>query len=144
MNPERPVRMAAILAGTLGLAPLLAESASGTRGSASSAPSLPSISTIDIAKLRPLLAQSDDLAPPSSPDAIVTNPPPAPLAEGVPPPLPWVRLGPWPLDVGRHPVPVAAGKLHHPTDLRCNLHHWLLAAIFRRMGLGRRQLELGS
>src|SRR6266446_3746076 len=55
-----------------------------------------------------------------------------------------VRLGPWPLDVGRHPVRVAAGKLHHPTDLRCNLHPWLLAPLLRRMGLGRRQLELGS
>jgi hypothetical protein len=94
MITERPVRMAAILAGTLGLVPLLAESASGTRGSASSAPSRPSISTIDIAKLQPLLAQSDDLAPPPSPDASVTNPPPAPLAEGVPPPLPGYAWDP--------------------------------------------------
>jgi hypothetical protein len=36
-------------------------------------------------EIRPLLAQADDLAPPASPDAVVTTPPPAPLAEASPP-----------------------------------------------------------
>jgi WXXGXW repeat (2 copies) len=82
-----------------------------------------------------MLAQADDLAPPPSPDAIVTTPPPAPLAEPQPPPFPGYAWDPghWAWDgaqyvwePGRYIVQPANG------DVRSRV----LAAILQRMGLG--------
>jgi hypothetical protein len=55
-------------------------------------------------QVRPLLAQTDDLAAPPSPDAIVTTPPPAPLAEAAPPPLPGYAWDPghWAWEGGQY------------------------------------------
>ena len=92
----RPLGVGIVLAIGLGLGPLLAEIALGIGGSASAAPigTVP-LPSADLAKMMPaapvqlMLAQADDLAPPPSPDAIVTKPPPAPLAEtALPPPFP--------------------------------------------------------
>src|SRR4051812_34645137 len=45
---------------------------------------------------------------------------------------------------GWWPIRVAAWELHYPTHQRRHLHPRFLAAIFRRMGLGGRALELGN
>src|SRR4051812_46733632 len=88
-----PARVAAILAGTLWFALLLPGGASMLESSVSA-----TIAT----KIQPLLAQADDLAAPPSPDAIVTTPPPASLAEASPPPLPGYAWDPghWAWDGG--------------------------------------------
>jgi WXXGXW repeat (2 copies) len=96
MVNARPAEFRILLAIGLGFAPLLAESPAAIRGSASATPAAPIgaalVSSADLGKLTPgvqtqrMLAQADDLAPPQSPDAIVTTPPPAPLAETAPPP----------------------------------------------------------
>ena len=72
----------AIFAGALGLTALGGEIASEIKAPAFVAP------VLDWTKFQTLLAQADDLAPPPSPDALVTTPPPAPVAEALPPPLP--------------------------------------------------------
>jgi WXXGXW repeat (2 copies) len=98
-----PARIAAILAGTLWFALLLPGGASLVGSSVSAAVANPAVPVADLTKLQPLLAQADDLAPPS-PDAIVTTPPPAPLAEASPPPLPGYAWDPghWAWDGGQY------------------------------------------
>jgi WXXGXW repeat (2 copies) len=54
----------------------------------------PMVSVGDLSKVQPLLAQADDLAAPPSPEAIMPTPPPAPLAENLPPPLPGYAWDP--------------------------------------------------
>jgi hypothetical protein len=81
-------RVAAILADTLGFALLPPGAASLVRSSVSATMAIPMVSVAALTKVRPLLVQTDDLAAPPSPDAIVTTSPPAPLAEAAPPPLP--------------------------------------------------------
>src|SRR5215831_9100119 len=97
-SPRRPISTAAILAGTLGLAALSGETTSEIAAPASAAPAL------DGTKFQTLLAQADDLAPPPSPDALVTTPPPAPLAEAVSPPFPGYAWEPghWVWDGGQY------------------------------------------
>jgi hypothetical protein len=99
-----PARVAAILAGTLGLALLLPGDASVVGSSFSATIANPIVSLAALTKVQPLLAQADDLGPPPSPDAIVTTPPPAPLAEASPPPLPGYAWDPghWAWDGGQY------------------------------------------
>jgi hypothetical protein len=97
----RPLGVGIVLAIGLGFGPLLAEIVLGIGGSASAAPigTVP-LPSADLAKMMPaapvqtMLAQADDLAPPPSPDAIVTTPPPAPLEEAAPPPFPGYAWDP--------------------------------------------------
>ena len=57
-------------------------------------------SSAEASKARPaalpgeMIAQAGDLGPPPSPEAIVTTPPPAPLAEDAPPPFPGYSWDP--------------------------------------------------
>src|SRR5437868_2255720 len=83
-----PARVTATLAGILGSALLLPGGASLVGSSGSAPVAVPTVSVVDLPKIQPLLARPDDLAPPPSPDAIVTTRPPAAPAENVPPPLP--------------------------------------------------------
>jgi hypothetical protein len=87
-------RTAAILAATLGLFSLPDETAPEMTGSASVTPAIPLISPIGRTKNQTLLAQADDLAPPPSPDALVTTQPPAPVLEEAPPSLPGFAWNP--------------------------------------------------
>ena len=98
-----PARVVAILTGALGSALLLSGVASVVGSSVSATIANPIVSVVDLAKVQPLLAQADDMAPPS-PDAIVTTPPPAPLPENVPPPLPGYAWDPghWTWDGGQY------------------------------------------
>jgi len=121
----RPLGVGIVLAIGLGLGPLLAEIALGIEGSASAAPigTVP-LPSADLAKMMPaapvqlMLAQADDLAPPPSPDAIVTKPPPAPLAEtALPPPFPGYAWNPghWTWD-GAEYVWEAGNYIVQPTN----------------------------
>ena len=98
-----PARAAAVLAGTLGFTLILPGSATVVGSSASGTTAIPMISMVYLTKIQPLLAQADDLAPPS-PDAMVTTPPPAPFAEDVPLPLPGYVWDPghWAWDGGQY------------------------------------------
>jgi hypothetical protein len=89
-----PARVVAILAGALGFALLLPGGAASVGGSVSAMVAIPMVSVVDLTKVQPSLAQADDLALPPSPDAIVTTPPPAALAENVPPPFPGYAWDP--------------------------------------------------
>jgi len=95
-----PAPVAAILAGALGFTLLMP----GGAASVGSSTAVPVVSLVDLTRAQPLLAQADDLAPPPSPDAIVTTPPPAPFAENVPPPLPGYAWDPghWAWDGGQY------------------------------------------
>jgi WXXGXW repeat (2 copies) len=99
-----PARVAAILAGTLWFALLLPGGASILESSVSATIANPIVSVAALTKIQPLLAQADDLAAPPSPDAIVTTPPPASLAEASPPPLPGYAWNPghWAWDGGQY------------------------------------------
>jgi hypothetical protein len=90
----KPARVAAILAGTFWFALLLPGGASILGSSVSATIPNPIVSVAALTKIQPLLAQADDLAPPLSPDAIVPTPPPAPLAEAAPIPLPGYAWDP--------------------------------------------------
>src|SRR2546423_145703 len=98
-----PARVAAILAGSLGVALLLPGDASLVGSSASATMAISMASMVHPPKIQPLLAQADDPAPPP-PDAIVTTPPPAPLAEASPPSLPGYAWDPghWAWDGGQY------------------------------------------
>jgi hypothetical protein len=104
MVTASPARGAAILAGTLGFALLLPGGASVVGSSVPTMIAIPIVSMVEITKAQPLLAQADALAPPPSPDAIVTTPPPAPRAEVAPPPLPGYAWDPgnWAWDGGQY------------------------------------------
>jgi hypothetical protein len=99
-----PARVAAILAGTLWFALLLPGGASILESSVSATVANQIVSVAALTKIQPLLAQADDLAAPPSPDAIVTTPPPASLAEASPPPLPGYAWDPghWAWDGGQY------------------------------------------
>jgi hypothetical protein len=129
-----PARVTAILAGVLGFALLSPGGASLIGRSVFAAIANPIVSVVDLAEVQLLLAQADDLAPPSS-DAIVTTPPPAQLAENVPPPLPGYAWDPghWTWDGGQYVW--EPGKVHYPTDQRCDLHAQLLATLADGPGL---------
>jgi hypothetical protein len=104
VTTARPARVAAILAGSFGFALLLLGGVSLVETSVSATIAIPIVSVVDLAKVQRLLAQVDDLAPVPSPDAIVTSPPPAALAENVPPPLPGYAWDPghWAWDGGQY------------------------------------------
>jgi hypothetical protein len=104
VTTARPARVAAILAGGFGFALLLLGGVSLVETSVSATIAIPIVSVVDLAKVQRLLAQVDDLAPVPSPDAIVTSPPPAALAENVPPPLPGYAWDPghWAWDGGQY------------------------------------------
>ena len=99
-----PARVAAILAGTVGFALLLPGGASLVGISVSAMIANPMVSMAALTNVQPLLAQVDDLASPPSPDAMVTTPPPAPLAEAASPPLPGYAWDPghWAWDGGQY------------------------------------------
>jgi hypothetical protein len=130
-----PARVAAILAGTLWFALLLPGGASILESSVSATVANQIVSVAALTKIQPLLAQADDLAAPPSPDAIVTTPPPASLAEASPPPLPGYAWDPghWAWD-GADTCGSLGTTLSNPPT--APLHPRFLAAIFRRMGLG--------
>jgi WXXGXW repeat (2 copies) len=98
-----PARATAILGGVLGFALLSPGGGSLIGRSVSAAIANPIVSAVDLTGSQLLLAQADDLAPPS-PDAIVTTPPPAPVAEAAPPPLPGYAWDPghWAWDGGQY------------------------------------------
>jgi hypothetical protein len=104
MVTASPARGAAIVAGTLWFALLLPGGASVVGSSVSTMVAIPIVSMVEITKAQPLLAQADALAPPPSPDAIVTTPPPAPRAE-------VARLGPRSLGLGWRPICLAAWEV---------------------------------
>lgn len=100
--PKQWDRFAGLLAVALGFSSLMAEPAPAIGLAPLSysdlTPTMPGVPVDD------LLAQADDLAPPPSPEAIVTTPPPAPLAEAAPPPLPGYAWDPghWTWDGGQY------------------------------------------
>jgi WXXGXW repeat (2 copies) len=112
-----PARVAEILVGTLASALLLLGGAALVGSSASAMIAVPMVSAVAPTKVQPLLAQADDLAPLPSPDAIVTTPPPAALAENVPPPLPGYAWDPgrWAWD-GSQYVWVPGKYIVQPTN----------------------------
>jgi hypothetical protein len=89
-----PARVSAILAGGLGFALLSPGGASLIGRSVSAAIANHIVSVVDLTEVQLLLARADDLGSPPSPDAIVTTPPPAPLPEASPPPLPGFAWDP--------------------------------------------------
>lgn len=110
----RRARFARLLAVALGFSSLTAERAPAIGGSPSAgltvAIGVAALSYSDLTGMMPgvpvhnLLAQADALAPPPSPEAIVTAPPPAPLAEAASPPLPGFAWDPghWTWDGGQY------------------------------------------
>src|SRR5262249_22619785 len=99
-----PSRFSACLAATLEFASMLTESPSAITDAACAPAIGPAgvalvssagcISVLSDTPAPTVLAQAADLAPPPSPDTLVTPPPPPPMTEAAPPPFPGYAWDP--------------------------------------------------